>query len=154
MRAILAAVALWTLTGGVATAQRVGVGAYLCSVHQMTAIGSTHLEGAGPPVVFSDSELYHFRILVTADPDGRLRVVETPYDGPSRSMYQWEDANSTLHSPYVGDGREFRAEDAPGFLTFGPHRWGDDLQFYHSGFQYGGGEDESLAVRWGRCAPG
>ena len=150
MRILLAAVA-WMCVAGSAVAQSVQAGSYLCTVEQMAAIGSTHLQGAGPPEVFTDSEVYRFRLRVTTEGDGRLRIVEAPYDGPDRSRYQWEDANSTLHSAYIGDGQAFEAEDGPGFLNFRRDRWGDGLQFYHSGFQYGGGEDESVAVRWGRC---
>jgi hypothetical protein len=89
---------------------------------------------------------------VTSETESRLRIVEAPYDGPQRSMAQWEDDNSTLHAAYVGDGRAFKAEEGTGFLNFGRDRWGEGLQFFHSGFQYAGGEDESVAVRWGRCA--
>ncbi len=148
---LLVVVFAWTCFAASAAAQSVQGGSYLCTVEQMTAIGSTHLEGAGPPEVFSDTELYRFRIRVTADQDGRLRIVEAPYDGPNRSRYEWEEENSTLHDAYIGDGRAFEAEEGLGFLSFGRDRWGVGVQFYHSGFQYGGGEDESVAVRWGRC---
>jgi hypothetical protein len=127
-------------------------GGYLCTAQQTASIGSTHLDGARAPHSSDSSDAYRFRILVSAEGD-RLRVVEAPYDGPDRSRYEWEDANSTLHTAYVGDGREFTAVGAPGFLTVGPNRWGEGIQFYHAGFQYAGGEDESLGIRWGTCEP-
>lgn len=151
LAAILAAATL--MLASTAAAQSVAVGTYLCTVEQTASIGSTHVEDARPPSASTNNELYRFRLSVSDAPDGRLRVVEVPYDATDSSRYLWEDDNSTLHSAYRGDGRAFNAEGAPGFLNFGRDRWGDALQFYHSGFQYAGGEDESVAVRWGRCAP-
>ena len=148
MRAFVIIIAAFALAGP-AAAQSVQAGAYLCSVEQYAGVGSTHLEGAGPPEAFASSEVYRFRISATQESDGRLRIVETPYNGPQRSAMQWEDDNSTLHAAYIGDGRAFEAEEGPGFMSFG--RDGGGLQFYHSGFQYAGGDDESVAVRWGRC---
>jgi hypothetical protein len=146
-------VAFVLLCSGAASAQALREGSYLCAVEQRAGIGSTHLEGAGPPEAFAQAVHYRFRLTATRAPDGRLRVVEAPYDGPEHSRYQWEDDNSTLHSVYVGDGRDFTAVDAPGILNFARDRRGDALQFYHAGYEYAGGEDKSLSVRWGRCAP-
>ena len=151
MRVVLIAAATVMLPTGVASAQSVRPGAYLCSVEQLAGVGSVHLEGASTPDAFTSDERYRFRLIVTQE-DGRLRIEEAPYDGPDGSPSQWEDDNSTLHSIYVGDGRAFRAEEGSGFLNFGAARSGV-LQFYQSGFQYAGGEDESVAVRWGRCVP-
>lgn len=136
-------------------ASALSVGGYVCSVEQYAGIGSVHLEGSGPPAAFTEGTPYRFRLVVSVGAEaGQLRIVETPYTGPDRSTYQWQDANSTLHAPYVGDGRVFSAEGEPGFLIVGPDRGHPgSLQFYHSGFQYAGGEDESVAVRWGRCSP-
>jgi hypothetical protein len=154
MRVLVLAALLTTLAPGDALAQRsVTTGSYLCTVEQIAGIGTSHLEGAPPPSAFAGAERYRFRLTVTAEPTpGRFRVVEAPYDGPDASRAQWEDDNSTLHAPYVGDGRAFTAEGAPGILSFGRDGWGEALQFYHAGYQYAGGEDESLSVRWGRCA--
>jgi hypothetical protein len=152
MRLVVVGLVTGLALANTAAAQSVQAGRYLCSVEQLAGIGSTHLEGAGPPDAFTSAELYRFRILVTPEADGRLRVVEAPNNGPQQSTRQWEDDNSTLHTAYFGDGRAFRAEEGTGFLNFGHHRWGEGLQFFHSGFQYAGGEDESVAVRWGRCA--
>jgi hypothetical protein len=137
-----------------ASAQLVEPGSYLCSVEQLAAISSTHLEDADPPRASGGPEVYRFRMRVSAEPGSdRLIVEEAPYDGPGRSAMQWEDENSTLHAPYVGDEYVFNAiGDVPGFLRFTrDRRWGDDLQFYHSSFQFAGGEDIHLNARWGRC---
>ncbi len=152
MRVVVVAVLLSGALASGAAAQAVSAGSYLCSVEQQAHIGSTHLERAGPPETFSSDEVYRFRLVVTGADGARLRIQETPYDGPQRSTAVWEDDNSALHGAYVGDGRAFTAERGPGFLNFGRDRWGANLQFYHAGFQYAGGEDESVAVRWGRCA--
>lgn len=143
MSAVVALVAL-------GQAGAVSVGSYVCSVEQKASIASTHLEGAGPPLASTDTQAYRFRIVVAADA-GRLRIVEAPYTGADASPYQWEDENSTLHAAYLGDGRAFAEEEGPGFLNFGRNRWGPGLQFYHAGYEYGGGEDQSLSVRWGSC---
>ena len=47
---------------------------------------------------------------------------------------------------------DFRADE--GFFVLGPtvHSGVDgDLSFYHSGFEWAGGEDRFLSIRWGRC---
>ncbi|MEJ0058207.1 MAG: hypothetical protein WDM79_00760 [Terricaulis sp.] len=135
---------------GVASAQAVGAGTYLCTTEQRASIGTTHLEGAGPPEASASTPRYRFRLHVT-EHAGSYRVVEVPYEGPDQSPFQWEDDNSTLHSAYVGDGRAFHSEDGPGFLNFNSDAWGPALQFHHAGYEYAGGEDRQLSVRWGRC---
>jgi hypothetical protein len=75
--------------GGVASAQAIEAGTYLCGVEQRAGISSTHIEGAGPPRAHSDAEHYRFRIAVAAVGDtGQLRIVELPYDGPDRFEFQ------------------------------------------------------------------
>jgi hypothetical protein len=140
----------WLLAGGIASAQAVSAGTYICTVEQRASISATHLEGAGPPEASISDVRYRFRMQVTEN-SGSFRVAEVLYDGPDQSRFQWEDDNSTLHSVYVGDGRAFHSEDGPGFLNFNRDRWGPALQFYHSGYEYAGGEDQHLSVRWGRC---
>lgn len=156
MRVFATALVATVLLIGAAAAQqrgRVAPGYYLCTVEAKASIGSTHLENAPPPDArVEETPRYRFRLLVSAEGD-RLRVTEAPYDGPERSLWQWEDDNSTLHAAYIGNGAAFVAEGAPGILNFGRDRWGDALQFYHAGFEYGGGEDEQMSIRWGRCAP-
>lgn len=153
MRAAILVAATFAFAGE-ASAQRVEAGSYLCSVEQLASISSTHLEDADPPVARADASSHRFRITVKPETNGRRLIVEeAPYDGPDRSSMQWEDDNSLLHAPYVGDGYRFDAlGEVPGFLRFTRDpRWGDDLQFYHAGFQYAGGEDIHLNARWGRC---
>jgi hypothetical protein len=137
-----------------ASARLVEPGTYLCSVEQLAFVSSTHLEDADPPIARGGPHHYRFRINISNERESdRLVVEEAPYDGPERSLVQWEDDNSTLHAPYVGDGYRFDAVgEVPGFLRFArDRRWGDDIQFYHSSFQYAGGEDIHLNARWGRC---
>jgi hypothetical protein len=131
-------------------AHAIDAGSYLCTVERKAGVSTSHLEGAGLPETFASSELYRFRIVVTSDA-GRFRIVEAPYDGPERSAHQWEDDNSTLHGAYVGDGHRFTSETEPGFLVVGPDRWGSELQYYHAGHEYAGGEDKHVSVHWGRC---
>ena len=147
----LVAATLSMCAASVASARSIGAGTYVCTVEQRASIGSIHLEGAGPPQTDASAEHYRFRIQVEALRAGRLRIVELPYEGPERSQFQWEDDNSTLHSAYLGDGRAFTAEKGHGFLDFDDDRGADDLQFHHAGYEYAGGEDEKLSVRWGRC---
>ncbi|MES2001985.1 MAG: hypothetical protein V4444_06720 [Pseudomonadota bacterium] len=81
-------------------------------------------------------------------------MIEIAYEGPDRDRAEWEDKNSVLHSAYFGNGTDFYAADRPAFMTLYRTRPGHsdgDIAFYHSGFEYPGGEDENLAVRWGRC---
>lgn len=146
-----AAMMVALLWGGSASAQAVSSGTYICTVEQRASISTTHLEGAGPPEANIHTAQYRFRMQVTQN-SGSFRIVEVPYDGPDQSRMQWEDDNSTFHGAYVGDGRAFHSEDGPGFLNFNRDRWGPALQFYHSGYEYAGGEDQHLSVRWGRCA--
>jgi hypothetical protein len=155
MRRLLIAVAAVAFATE-ATAESVQPGFYICSVEQLASINSAHLEDADPPRAGAGAGRYRFRISVRAERDGEgLIVEEAPYNGPDRSLSVWEDDNSTLHAPYVGSDYRFDAlGETPGFLRFTRDlRWGDDLQFYHAGFEFAGGEDMHLSVRWGRCTP-
>ena len=128
-------------------------GTYLCTSEQRAGVGATHLENAPPPSAFAEHARFQFRIAVTRN-GADYRLVEAPYDGPGHSDYQWEDDNSTLHAAYLGDGSHFEAADGHGFIDFALVRagWGGELQFFHAGYEYAGGEDETLSVHWGRCA--
>lgn len=143
--------AIGAFTGSLASAQGVDPGVYLCDVLEHATIASSHLEDSGPPEASVVDAPYRFRILVSGEA-GALRIIEIPYDGPVASRLLWEDENSTLHTAYQGDGRAFLAERGTGFLNFRRDRWGAELQFHHAGYQYAGGEDEHLSVRWGRCS--
>lgn len=136
------------------------IGEYLCTVAEKASIASIHLEGAGPPVASSENGLTtKFKIGIREHLGGgksRLQLIELPYDGPDRDRYEWHTKNSVIHTPYIGDGANFESTDAgeEGFFVLGPtiHSSADgDLAFYHSGFEWAGGEDTALSVRWGRC---
>ena len=85
----------------------------------------------------------------------RFRLLEIQYDGPDRDDSVWHTENSVLHGEYRGDGNLFVAFKDQAFFSFGKataHKNSDgDFEFYHSGFEYPGGEDTKLSVRWGRC---
>ena len=136
------------------------VGEYLCTVAEKASIESIHLEGSGPPSAVAERNLTtRFRIDISKVQIGgqqRLRLDELPFDGANRDSIEWHTANSVLHSSYLGDGESFHTaqKDTEGFFVLGPtvHSSADgDLSFYHSGFEWAGGEDTRLSVRWGRC---
>ena len=139
-------------------AQQSNVGVYLCETEQRAAIASVHRENSEPPKARLDDNIpTTFKMQITETGKGitKYQLVELPYDGNGRDRADWGDEYSVLHSIYVGDGNVFHAKDGPAFLAFGrepPSRSGAaDLEFYHAGFEYPGGEDTQLAVRWGRC---
>ena len=136
------------------------IGEYLCTVAEKSSIASSHMEGAGPPEAVIDNQLpTKFRVGITkedVDDGSTLRLLELPYDGLNRDSYEWHTPNSIIHTAHVGDGTRFSSSDAEaeGFFVLAPtmHSNADgDLAFYHSGFEWAGGEDTLLSVRWGRC---
>lgn len=140
-----------------AAQKAIPAGTYLCTVMSRAGIRSIHIEGSGPPKAFAadrDPTRFKMRITPNRNRTRPFRMVEIAYDGPDRDQAEWEDANSVLHSAYLGNGTDFYAADRPAFMTLYRTRPGHsdgDIAFYHSGFEYPGGEDENLAVRWGRC---
>ena len=153
MRVIALGVALAALITAVAHAESVPAGSYTCSVEQRAGIGATHLGGDSGPQAFVDAEpAYRFRITLSDGSEGQ-RVVEAPYDGPGRSRMEWHTPNSTLHAPYVRDGNVFRATGGEvGFLQLSSQgEPSGRIRFYLSAFEYPGGEDKVLAVRYGHC---
>jgi hypothetical protein len=87
---------------------------------------------------------------ITGEGQG-FTAIETPYSGADRDPCEWHTANSVLHSAYVSeDGQDFVATEDRAFLRITVLRDGA-LRFYHSGFDYPGGEDTNLSVRWGTC---
>lgn len=137
-----------------ALAEHPFVGRYICTVTQKAGIGATHLESAPGPRAFIVNAGNRFRIGVSAERDGFV-VRELPYDGADRDQAEWHTPNSVLHSDYYGDAGEddnISALTDQGFLRFD---WADRatgaLWFYHAGFEYPGGEDANLSVRFGRC---
>lgn len=140
------------------TARKViGAGVYLCTVSAKAGIGSIHIEGSGPPEAFAVNRAatrFKMRITRNRSRTKPFRMVEIAYDGSDRDQAEWEDENSVLHSAYLGNGTDFYAVDDPAFITLyriNPGHADGNIAFYHSGFEHPGGEDENLAVRWGRC---
>jgi len=135
----------------------ISAGVYLCTVLERAGIGSIHLEGAGPPEAFA-SKAPPTRFKIQIKPNRHrakpFRVTEIAYDGPDRDQAEWEDANSVLHSVYLGNGQVYYAVHGPALLSLYrtyPGNTDGDIEFYHSGFESPGGEDTNLSVRWGRC---
>lgn len=152
--AIVAVALAATFGASDAMAEHPFVGQYACTVMQKAGIGGTHLEGATTPRAFIANAGHRFRIGVFAERDG-FTVRELPYDGADRDQSEWHTPNSVLHSDYYGDAGEddnISALTDQGFLRFD---WADRttgaLWFYHAGFEYPGGEDTNLSVRFGRC---
>lgn len=151
MRVVGALVTAIMLSGaGTATAQEIEAGKYLCTVAQRAGIGMIHLEGADPPSAFVDAgPTVKFRIEVARGPG--YVVTELPYDGPDASGAVWQTDNAILHSAYIGDGWEFTAKEDQAFLRMHQSIEPNTIWFWHSGFEYPGGVDTKLTVRWGRC---
>jgi hypothetical protein len=136
---------------GVAQAQEIQAGRYLCTTEQRAGIGGIHLEGADPPSSFiDDAPFVKFRIEIVRGPG--YVVTELPYDGSGADRSAWHTPNAVLHSQYLGDGRSFTASEDQAFLRMGPKQKAGSMWFWHSGFEYPGGEDTNLSVRIGSCA--
>lgn len=135
----------------------VEAGEYLCTVARKISIAQTHLEDAPPPAaMIEESQPTRFPIAISVEDEGDYRLVELPYDGSDRDQTEWHTDMSVIHGKYRGDGRSFESTTAgqEGFFVIGRtvHANTDgDLGFYHSGFEWAGGEDISLSSRWGRC---
>jgi hypothetical protein len=152
MRWIGASVFFAVAAGSVAHATPIPPGSYLCTVDQRAGIGRTHLESHPGPEAFVDATpRYRFRISVS-ERGGRQRVDEAPYDGPERSNSEWHTPNSTLHAPYFGVDGDLHATEDQGFLRLGVQNPATGrLWFYHAAFEYPGGEDTVISVRYGTC---
>lgn len=129
-------------------------GNYLCTVEQKAGISVLHLEGRDEPQAFESHDAptrFAMRIEGTADGTGsEFRVIELPYTEADRDPREWQTPNSVLHSEYVGEWDQFFASEDQAFLRVGNNGDGT-IWFYHSGFEYAGGEDASLSVRSGNC---
>lgn len=133
-----------------AWAQAIDPGTYSCTVEKRTGVSMTHLEGSSPPDVFVDTlGKVKFRLKVERGPG--YVVTELPYDGPDASRMTWQTENAILHSPYLGDGWQFTAQEDQAFLRMHESVESNAVWFWHSGFEYAGGEDAHLSLRWGRC---
>ena len=132
-------------------------GTYLCTVAEKAGLSERHLEGAGPPRAINyPSPMTRFRMRISPIDHKKMHfsLVEIAYDGADRDDAEWHTDNSVLHGEYRGDGNSFTARKDQAFFAFGKtrHKNGDgDYEFYHAGFEYPGGEDTKLSVRWGRC---
>ncbi len=128
------------------------LGTYLCQVTAKAGIGRTHLEGSAPPAAFVGEAGNRLRIEILAHGSGYL-IRELPYTGADRDQSEWHTRNSLLHEDYLSGPDEdgyVSAHSAEGLLRFatsGPRQ----LWFYHAGFEYPGGEDTNLSVRYGAC---
>ncbi len=132
-------------------------GTYLCTVSAKAGIAGLHLERAGPPSAWKyEGPATRFKMQITPiDLKAfKFSLKELEYTGEDRDPGEWQDENSVLHGEYQGDGNSFVALEDQAFFSFGTtrHKNSDgDFEFYHSGFEYPGGEDTNLSVRWGRC---
>ncbi|MES2903352.1 MAG: hypothetical protein V4696_04125 [Pseudomonadota bacterium] len=133
-------------------------GTYLCTVAEKAGITSRHSELAGHPSAAKyDNPMTRFKMVISPIKGQKLRfrLLEIEYAGPDRDDSVWHTEKSVLHGEYRGDGNRFMASEDQAFLSFGKttaHKNSDgDFEFYHSGFEYPGGEDTKLSVRWGRC---
>lgn len=144
---------------GSANAQGKIEGDYICTVTEKASIASIHLEDAGPPKAIVDDQLptrFKLRIARSGQFGDKFRLIEVPYNGDDRDLTDWHTTNSVLHGPYVGNGKSFlgTGDNANAFFVLGPTIHSNDdgvLAFYHSGFEWAGGEDTKLSIRWGRC---
>lgn len=157
MRRLFVGFAAFGLAGCAAQAQDTTNGDYLCTVAEKAGIASIHLEGASPPEAYVEEDLPTRFLIRIADSDnaaGAHSLVELPYGGPDLDQRDYGTPFSVIHETYYGDGVEFAALQAPSYFSLFETVHGNadgDLAFYHLGFEYPGGEDTELAVRWGRC---
>jgi hypothetical protein len=129
-------------------------GDYICTVPQKAGIEAVHVEGAASPRAFvagDPATRFAIRITAPTTKDRQYRIVESPYSGPDRDRREYQTPNSVLHGAYVSnDGEAFTAVEDQAFLRVGS-RTNRAIWFYHAGFEYPGGEDTNLSVRWGTC---
>ena len=133
------------------------VGDYLCTVAEKASIEGNHTEYSPPPkAVIEDRLPTRFRIRIANEERQGLRVIELPYQGADRDGTEWHTENSVIHSPYSWNGTSFSSTEkgSEAFFVLGPTVHSSDdgnLAFHHSGFEWAGGEDNFLSIRWGRC---
>lgn len=138
-------------------ADRPSTGDYRCTVAEKASIESNHTEGSAPPVAVIEERMpTRFTIRIAAGPDNALQLTELPYDGADRDQREWHTPSSVIHGTYSWSGDSFRSDedDEEAFFALRPtvHSNVDgNLSFYHSGFEWAGGEDTYLSIRWGRC---
>lgn len=131
------------------------VGEYACAVHEKAGIASIHLEDSGPPAAYLEHEIQStFGMKIEATLDERLpyKATETTDRGNNPDGMEYHTQFSVLHSAYLGNGSNFGAAEDQAFLRIYNRKDGG-LYFYHAGFEYPGGEDVRLSVRYGECSP-
>lgn len=136
-----------------AEAEKTITGEYACSVHEKAGITSIHLEGADPPTAYLEHDIqstFGMSIEKTAGGEFSYKVTETPDRGENPDRMDYHTQFSLLHSDYYGDGWDFTAAEDQAFLRLYRHSNGRFF-FYHAGFEYPGGEDVRLSVRYGEC---
>ncbi len=125
-------------------------GDYLCAVEQRAGISKLHLEDSGPPEAFIDPKpVVKFRMRI--ERGSGFVVSELPYAGPDANRYEFHTDKAVLHSLYLGDSSYFTAQEDWAFLTLYRNPQTKVVHFWHSGFEYPGGEDTNLTVRTGTC---
>ncbi len=150
---IASLVAIGTLICTIARAEPDLTGNFNCTVHQQAGISSIHLEGADPPRAYEEQDVnttFGMRIDTSPDSNNPFVASETEDRGEHPDRAQYHTNYSLLHSAYYGDGFDFTAAEDQGFLRL-HHQKNGNIFFYHSGFEYPGGEDVRLSVRFGEC---
>ncbi|MEO1240835.1 MAG: hypothetical protein AAFX54_02915 [Pseudomonadota bacterium] len=130
-------------------------GDYACTVHEKAGVASIHLEGADPPRAYGRQDVqttFGMRIAHSANGDHPFTVMETEDRGEAPDRTQYHTDFSVLHSAYYGDGFDFTATEDQAFLRL-HHKRDGGVSFYHAGFEYPGGVDVNLSVRFGECEP-
>jgi hypothetical protein len=154
MKHLLRSLAVLVLLSAQTAHARGPAGDYICTVEQKAGIGALHLEGSGPPRAFVANKprtRFAIRISPPTAKERRYRMVERPYSGRDRDRHVWHTPNAVLHSAYLSaDGEAFVAVEDQAFLQLSPVSSGS-FHFYHAGFEYPGGVDANLSVRWGTC---
>lgn len=153
MRLDVVLTALFIALAASARAEPDITGEYACTVHEKAGIASIHLEGADPPKAYLDKEARNtFGILISqlSEGDHEYAVVETNDRGENPDRMEYHTQFTTLHSVYMGDGMDFTAVEDQAFLRL-HHASDRSILFYHAGFEYPGGDDVRLSVRYGEC---
>lgn len=139
---------------GHAEAESSITGTYSCTVFEKAGIASTHLENSAPPEAFAEHDVrstFAIEIQETESVALPYLVIETLDRGKNPDRTEYDSEFSLLHSPYHGDGANFTAKEDQGFLRLF-FRLDGNLSFYHAGFEYPGGVDVRLSVRFGECS--
>lgn len=149
-------IAIIATIGGVFSAigsESVPLGEYLCRVDKSVGVRGQHMEGEQSLRTFEKETATRFKIQIVMNHAKKYVLEEVAYEGQDRDRTQWHTEDSVLHGTYVGDGFDYRSDSDLAFLRFGSVASEGRVTFLHSGFEYPGGEDVSLTVRFGTCRP-